>query len=226
MPTFLISQADAQKLGLGPIQKGWVTINGHHVFIGDDDSETVAKKMYQRASEAEPGITKAVTESVQQNGGQMEGLDFRLKSEESLGRKIDIEATQRGLSPREAQDYITDSVRYTAIFKPDNLVQGVNSTSDLLRQQGFELYDHHYTNYFGSGGPYQGYNTAWINPSTGQKFELQFHTEESFRIKQSNHVLYEKYRATTNPAEREILAHSMVRAWSGFTMPVNYASLP
>ncbi len=41
---------------------------------------------------------------------------------------------------------------------------------------------------------YKGINTRWVNPE-GQRFEVQFHTAESFHAKhQVTHVAYERIR--------------------------------
>jgi hypothetical protein len=40
---------------------------------------------------------------------------------------------------------------------------------------------------------YRGINATFIAPN-GQKFEVQFHTQESFKFKNDNHHLYEETR--------------------------------
>jgi hypothetical protein len=44
------------------------------------------------------------------------------------------------------------------------------------------------------GEDYQGYNSAWRDPTTGQTFEVQLHTPDSFAAKQATHPLYEQQR--------------------------------
>ena len=41
---------------------------------------------------------------------------------------------------------------------------------------------------------YKGINSQWIEPDTGQRFEVQFHTRISFEAKQLTHDAYEKLR--------------------------------
>lgn len=41
--------------------------------------------------------------------------------------------------------------------------------------------------------PYKGINTIVTAPN-GQKFEIQYHTKESFQVKEKMHALYEKQR--------------------------------
>jgi hypothetical protein len=59
-------------------------------------------------------------------------------------------------------------------------------------------------NTWGSVNPtYKGVNTVWEAPS-GEKFELQFHTQESFALKQGRlHELYEEDRQMSTTKERK-----------------------
>ena len=41
---------------------------------------------------------------------------------------------------------------------------------------------------------YKGINSQWIEPDTGQRFEVQFHTGISFEAKQLTHTAYEQLR--------------------------------
>ena len=49
---------------------------------------------------------------------------------------------------------------------------------------------------------YRGINATLISPN-GQKFELQFHTPESFKLKMETHSLYEEVRLPTTPKTRK-----------------------
>ena len=41
---------------------------------------------------------------------------------------------------------------------------------------------------------YKGINSQWIEPDSGQRFEVQFHTRISFEAKQLTHPAYERLR--------------------------------
>ncbi len=45
-----------------------------------------------------------------------------------------------------------------------------------------------------SGEEYKGINSQWLEPDTGQRFEVQFHTRASFEAKQLTHNAYERLR--------------------------------
>ena len=42
---------------------------------------------------------------------------------------------------------------------------------------------------------YKGINSQWIEPESGQRVEVQFHTRISFEAKQITHGSYERLRA-------------------------------
>ena len=48
-----------------------------------------ADELLNRASAAEPKVTKDLTGLAKATGGKQEGLDFRLKTKESLARKLE-----------------------------------------------------------------------------------------------------------------------------------------
>jgi hypothetical protein len=45
------------------------------------------------------------------------------------------------------------------------------------------------------GDQYKGLNSQWIEPGSGQRFEVQFHTRTSFEAKQLTHDAYELIRS-------------------------------
>ena len=69
---------------------------------------------------------------------------------------------------------------------------------------------------------YKGINITIKNPN-GQKFELQFHTEESFNLKNNeNHEIYEKTRLLPEDSEELIeLNKKMITLSNKLHMPPN-----
>ena len=112
----------------------------------------------------------------------MVGLDYRLKTINSLERKIEQ-------SPGRT---INDALRYTMTFDTDSFTANVQKTMDTLKNKEYKLQA--MTNTFRDGAPYKGINSTYLSPD-GELFELQFHTPESFDVKQNvNHILYEQQR--------------------------------
>ncbi len=151
----------------------------------------LAAKILDRARSEDPETTKMLKEISGELGGEMAGLEFRIKGEESLCRKITNEAVEDGISADESAAKVTDALRYTVTYEPDQLVDKSKAMQAKLKEKGFVKYDDKWRNYFGPGGIYHGYNTVMWNPDTGQKFELQYHTPESFHIK--HNIVYPMY---------------------------------
>lgn len=140
------------------------------------------EELLAKAQRVEPEVTGKLSDLAEANGGRMEGLDYRFKSLESLTRKMDAEPGRP----------VNDVLRYTQIYDSENLGSGAKNTMASLEEAGYEKMK--VSNTFQEGNAYMGINTVFKTPE-GTPFELQFHTPESFNIKQNiNHALYEQAR--------------------------------
>ena len=171
-----------------------------------------AKSVYEKASHAEPAATRAMHELADKHGGKLVGLDYRLKSVESLTRKIADDAKKDFKSVAEAARNISDSVRYTMVSDPKEYAAQARAVTEDLRSRGFDVT---VKNYWQEGSNYKGVNVALVDHS-GQKIELQFHTAESFAMKEStNHPIYEEYRKlddTSTPHGQELNAQMVANS--------------
>jgi hypothetical protein len=86
---------------------------------------------------------------------------------------------------------IPDTLRYTFQYQENRYTQGVWMDISRLNDQGFVLQK--LRNYW-SDDKYNGINSQWIEPDSGQRFEVQFHTSISFEAKQLTHLAYERLR--------------------------------
>ncbi|MFJ8951127.1 toxin glutamine deamidase domain-containing protein [Streptomyces sp. NPDC102381] len=169
------------------------------------DENAAADDFLRQSAAAEPRITETLQHIAHNvDDGRLTGLDYRLKGEDSLKRKL---ATQILDEPeRTAQSAlgkVKDSIRYTVEFPDSHYTHGVQQAVDTLRRQGFENVS--FKNTWGSEG-YKGINSTWRDPDTGRVFEVQFHTPESFTAKMDTHVLYENGRLPgVSEAEREAI---------------------
>ena len=187
----------------------------------------LTKSLYGKAQAAEKQLTPAIQGAVEGVGGSMYGLDFRLKRPESIQGKLYRDAEESGTDIRTAAKNMTDTVRYTAIFDANNFVEGVNDVQTRLEQDGWQQYDTKYRNYWTPGNPYQGYNTVMINPKTGMRFELQYHTPKSIQAKEKAHKLYEEARELpAGDPKRLQLERQMVGLWDSVDRPANWENLP
>lgn len=126
-------------------------------------------------------------------GNVRNSLEFRIKGQDSLSRKLkeDSEYDVDKLDGTSRSVY--DVLRFTAMVNnPDMLVRSFNMIKLNLEQRGYTMLRCRNTlNTFNHKNPYRGINTI-IKTKDGYKFELQFHTPESLRIKEENHILYKK----------------------------------
>jgi hypothetical protein len=84
---------------------------------------------------------------------------------------------------------IPDGIRYTFSLDPENYTSGVARIADELKQRGFVEVQQ--VNSWNRDIPYKGVNTRWMDPESGLRFEVQFHTPESWHVKDVTHDAYE-----------------------------------
>jgi type VI secretion system secreted protein Hcp len=141
-----------------------------------------ATDLHRLAVGAERSVTPTLQTIAQANGGRMAGLEFRLKTVESLARKIEAQPERP----------INDALRYTMTFEETGFTPSVQGAMESLDQQGYTLVK--VWNQFKDGVSYKGINSTYQAPD-GLQFEVQFHTPASFEMKQvTNHRLYEQQR--------------------------------
>lgn len=188
-------------------------------------SKEAARTLVAAAKQKEPVLTKALQECAKQAGGRMVGLDFAVKSEGSLTRKIRSEMKEDGgISVSEAAARMKDVNRYTMQLTEDNFASGYKQTMDTLAGQGYELVrvKNTLTN---PNAAYRGVNTNIRNPD-GSIWELQFHTKTSLDIKEVNHKLYEKQRLDDTPAaEKASLSKQMAQNAASIPTPKDIESI-
>lgn len=173
--------------------------------------EAAAQKAAERLIEVARGIERPTTRKLKKmaaaGGGKMVGLEFRVKEADSLIRKIQGDVAKTGLGVDKAADGMSDVLRYTMQLPIAKYADGAQATITALRKQGYHARVKN--TWHSKKNPYRGVNVAMTAPN-GAKFELQFHTLRSFQVKNGEmHKLYEKYRTSTNRAERKQLSAKM-----------------
>ena len=167
------------------------------------EQNAAADQFIARSRAADPAITARMHDVVGATGsGASRGYpDFVLKSDDSLKRKMFEDLTNYpGLSPDDLLDLkVKDAVRYTIEVPDGNYVDGVRTSVDALQRDGFENVT--FKPSWDDPSGYKGINSTWRDVRTGQIFEVQFHTPESFAAKMETHPLYEAQRVTRDEAE-------------------------
>lgn len=179
------------------------------------EARALAKATRNRMAAIEPEITATLIDLGNKHGMEMVGLDYRMKAENSIARKIDAEAEMQNISREQAAAGMSDIIRYTMNAPTDSYVDSVNQTVADMQQQGYKT---RIKNYWESGDPYQGINVAVTAPD-GTAFELQFHTPESHDAKEPIHKYYEVYRESDNNLERWNSYGRMVRMAQDIPVP-------
>nr|DAU97444.1 MAG TPA: minor capsid protein [Caudoviricetes sp.] len=186
-----------------------------------DTRETKARfyseQLLSKISKAEPKITSDMQRIAGEN--QLAGLEFRKKTAESLARKITADSQAENISSAEAASKINDALRYTTIFDSDNFTEEYSKMKQKLIAEGYRVVK--VKNTWLTNGPYKGVNT--VIEKDGINFEMQYHTRESFDLKNGLlHDLYEKYRDTnTSDRERMKLFKEMIDLSNGLEIPKN-----
>lgn len=162
-------------------------------------SQYKGMKYYNKAVESEPLITSSVKDVAENCGLETYGLKNRIKGKESYLRKIRAE-----YKPDGNKYEVKDIVRYTlGTDDAGALVKGMENAIDELSKLGYNTIALK-NSWEDPLNPYKGINTTVIAPN-GQKFEIQYHTKESFEVKEKMHALYEKQRMIEDQFSNEYI---------------------
>ena len=165
----------------------------------------LAQSLIAEAQAAEPDVTRDMR-ALEQKGVYLTGLTHRIKAEDSLMQKILTDAVADNVDLGQAADGISDVLRYTLVIKEADYSRRVPEAMEKLTASGYEVLK--FRNAWG-GKFYQGINVQLMSPA-GVKTELQFHTPQSYAIKQASHGVYEIRR---NPeATPEEVAEATARS--------------
>jgi hypothetical protein len=183
-----------------------------------------AKRIRERALAVEPKVTELMKTIQENSGGEFVQLDQRVKSTDSLARKIDGDAVVEYNGDRSrAADAVSDAVRYTLKVGDEGYAQSLDSTVKALESAGFTL---RIKNFWQSGDPYDGINIK--AKKDGIEIEIQLHTRSSFAHKEGEggtHPIYKAYQVELNDSKRESMWSQMVDIARGVTRPANYGAV-
>jgi len=188
-----------------------------------------AERIRRDAEAVEPVVTslmEGIAKSIDADFAELNGknsLVQRLKSTDSLARKIDQDAEKDHGGDREkAANSISDAVRYTLNVDENNYTDGVEKTVKAVEQTGWKVDS--VKNFWQAGDPYDGTNIKISKE--GVKVELQLHTPSSHKIKEVDlHDSYEKYRVSKDNTERKSLWDGMVEKARAIPRPANMGKL-
>ena len=193
--------------------------------IGQAASESLDK-----AAKEEPQVSKDLKDTFGANKAEFAGFDFRLKGKSSLVRKIktdaSAEASETGSKVtrdlmKKATAGIKDNLRYTALLDKNDYGAGYERIKKDLESKGYEFTKVKNTMAFPEkGNPYRGVNCQ-VKNKNGYTFELQFHTPQSFDIKEVK--CHKDYEIARNPKynkeKRDAATARMFKAYEDLEVP-------
>ncbi|HLH59280.1 MAG TPA: hypothetical protein VKV33_09025 [Streptosporangiaceae bacterium] len=153
-----------------------------------------------------PDAEKSISEDIQtverttRSGAWLEGFEHRLKGEDRLKEKIaERRKHEPDKPPTDIVHAVPDAIRYTFCLNPEDYAVGYYEIKENLESRGYEMYQ---SKNSWTDPEYKGINTRWVTPD-GQRFEVQFHTPESFHAKHHvTHEAYERLRSHPSPDEK------------------------
>ena len=153
--------------------------------VNHKEAFTVAKTKYNQSIEKDKLITPIVVEICHSFGGEMVGLEYKIKREDSLARKISA-YLDKGLTISEAIKDISDSLRFTSVIKADRFTEHVKNVCGELEKKGFKISKIKNNFIDKNGKPSKGYKDMNLNftDKSGFAFELQFNTPEGMKAKE------------------------------------------
>jgi len=155
---------------------------------------------------------------------QLIGLEDCLKGRDRIKEKVCGTIKDFNRSPEQAVSLVPDVIRYTFQYQEARYTQGVLADIARLKDQGFGL-DKLKNSW--SDEQYKGINSQWIEPDTGQRFEVQFHTRISFEAKQLTHGAYERLRTgQPDKFEQMVLEAFQKKVTAEVSVPFGAESIP
>ena len=144
-----------------------------------------ARSIHKEASRRIEEIAGDVVSAVKKTSGKMYGLENRLKTEESIARKIKSKGPNR----------IKDAIRFTTISPDDDFVSNYEKLKSELGKKGYkETECKNYFDEFRKGKVKHKAVQSNFATKDGYEFEIQFHTKASQDVKTKKIPLYEEVR--------------------------------
>ena len=153
------------------------------------------------------------------------GLEHHIKGTGRLKEKVATALEEQpNLTPRQALSAVPDAIRFTLSYSDERYTAGITADLERLTACGCELAKPLKNSW--ESDQYKGINTQWREPTTGQLFEVQFHTQASFEAKQLSHAAYERIRnPQTSDAELQELEDFQRKVCAKISIPPGAADI-
>lgn len=181
---------------------------------------------YEKIHEIERGTVTPAMKRIEAEDPDrhLAGLENRLKGKDRLAEKVIFDVQKKGVTVDQAVANVKDAIRYTFRYSEGSYTAGVYADCDRLADHGFELVERRNS---WDKEQYKGINSWWRAPSSGQLFELQFHTQASLDAKEETHWAYEKLRVgVPTPTEQRELEDYQTRITARVPIPWGAQDIP
>lgn len=166
-------------------------------------------------------ISSDVQDAAKNSRSEMYGLNHRLKTLQSINRKISKRIVEDGLTSEEAAKGIKDAVRFTTITPANGFVDSYENFKSNMQDKGYtETKCKNYYEEYRNGNVKHKAVQSTFATDDGYEFEVQFHTPESQRAKDEKVPIYEERRAVgISPERAAYLEDEMTRLAEGVPDP-------
>lgn len=186
----------------------------------DEMYDMWAMKLYDQAVQIEPKVTEVMKKLFPD---KLYGLDNRIKLVPSISRRIRKIYQRTEIDIKEAITQVEDPLRYTLVAETKEYIPFIKDAIDQLKKQGFTLIKIH--NWWADNDAYEGLHVTFQTP-TEVNFEIQFHTPETYKIKEEKlNQLFEKYEDEKFLPRRKELYEEIVKLWKSVEVPENAQDL-
>ena len=160
-----------------------------------DKAKGLASAIYKSASKRVQRIEDDVKNAAGKTNARMHGLEHKLKTQDSIARKIDTDSLEKGITKDQAASDIKDAVRFTTVSNDGDFVSNYREFKYQLAKKGYEeVKCKNYFELYRQGKAKHKQVTSVFADDTGYKFEVQFQTPSSLKAKDKKTVLYEEVR--------------------------------
>ncbi|KKY04827.1 hypothetical protein RM66_24320 [Xanthomonas phaseoli pv. phaseoli] len=189
--------------------------------VQPQDIAAEAQALLRRARQMEPQVTDMLQRIAARHGGQLAGTQHQLKSYGSLQEKLTQRMALKKQTLQEAAAGVNDALRYSVVLEPQDFTAGLRATLAALDDQGHARVK--LTNQFTDYPPvFKAINVTLRSPE-GALWEIQFHTPETFALKERFHDLYKRAHALAlggaSRAEQRILQATALDAFQRVASP-------
>ncbi|MFC6839755.1 XopAD/skwp family type III secretion system effector [Xanthomonas theicola] len=158
--------------------------------VRPEDIARTAQALLTRAREMEPAVTDMLARAAQPHRGRLEGTHHQLKSRGSLVEKLKQQMALKHKTLEEAAASVNDMLRYSVVLDRQDFTDGLRGVLASLDDQNHVRVK--LTNLFAKHRQaFKAVNVTLRSPE-GALWEIQFHTPDTFKLKEEFHDLYKR----------------------------------